>query len=437
MSAGLELALGQLAQENQGPAHLLVFSDGKPNRGEVDTGKLHQIVSRLGGNHLSVSCLGFSAEHDEDLLQGLAHKGQGSYAYIESAETIPIAFAKELGGLLSIVGHQVQLFMRPMAGCSIVGMRNDLVLHYTGQGLRVDLPNMLGGAEYHLFLDLLQDAPEKMGSSTLVEMELRYVLPGSHSQQVSLSRLVEYTVQEKRGREVSPFVATRLLLYEVAVAWRESHVLATQERYSEAIALLQEQKERLFAAPGFREAKGEIRNWFEQIVDEVAILSEYPKGERYQQVRKVAKIEMSDPSGIFRRSGTSFVKLNTTQRSMLGKFMLKAMGMPHAYLRLESVPAGCTLEVGHIFPLLGEVSLGRMGEIAIDHSSLGKRHIRLVATPKGYILIDLLSVKPSSVNGDMVLQPTPLKDGDRILVGEFLFRFHMGLAPGLKRELKF
>ncbi len=436
MSAGLQLALEHLTRDSEGLSHLLLFSDGQPNRGEIDTEELQSIVGKAD-TRCSVSCLGFSAKHDEDLLYTLARTGRGGYAYIESAETIPIAFAKELGGMLSIVGNHIQLLLRPRAGCSILGLRNDVNLKYTGQGLMVELPDMLGGAQYHLFVDVQVEAPESHGVRPLVEFELRYILPGTHPQQVSLTHQVEYTVAEQPSGEMNPIVSTRLLLYEVAAAWEKAHMLANSNKFSEAIQLLTEQQSRLRAAPGFREEKGDIRNWFEQMVDEIAVLSEYPRGERYQHIRKVAMSEMPDPSGLMRRGSTSIVELNTTQRSLLGELMLKAVGMPHAYLQIEFVPDDSELEVGHVFPILGEASIGRMGEIIIDHHSIGKRHVRLVATPKGYIVIDLLSINPPSINGEVMLHPTLLSDEDMIHIGDFFLSFHMGLAPELQRSLQF
>lgn len=437
MAAGLRLAFANLKEATAGSlAHVILFSDGQPNRGEMEPEELTQIVRESGGQ-CSFSCLGFSEQHDEDLLQLLARTGQGGYALIESAETIPHAFAKELGGLLSVVGTNVQLFMRPMSGCSILGLRNPIPLKYTGRGLNVELPDMMGGAEFHLFVEVQVDAEEAHGSHELLELELRYILPGSRPQQISLARRVQYDVAEVRNPDMNPVVSTRLLLYEVSEAWEEAHKLASKGKYPEALSLLHVQVSRLRSAPGFREKKGDIRNWYEQISDEIAVLSEYPRGERYQHVRKVAKSEMADPSGLLRRSGTSIIELNTTQRQLLGELMLKAVGMPHAHLRVESVPSDSDLKVGHVFPLLGEASIGRMGQIQIDHSSVGKRHVRLVATPKGYIVIDLLSVNPPTINGETMLRPTKLKDDDIIKVGEFELSFHRGIAPDLQRSLKF
>lgn len=437
MAAGLRLAMEHLQRDNRGAlSHVLLFSDGQPNRGDMEPEELATILLRTDDN-CSLSCLGFSRDHDEDLLQKLARIGRGGYAYIESPEMIPHAFARELGGLLSVVGAQVQLFLRPLASCSILGLRNPLPLKYTGQGIKIDLPDLIGGAEMHLFVEIQVEAPGSYGHHPLMEIELRYQFPGVHPQQISRTHRVECAIGPERSSAMDPVVATRLLLYEVAEVWEQAHDLAQHGNFAQAIQHLQVQKARLRDAPGYREKKGDIRNWYEQIVDEINVLSEYPRGERYQHVRKAAKSEMADPSGILRRSGTSIGELNTTQRQLLGELMLKAVGVPHAFLEVESVPSDSSLAVGHIFPLLGEASIGRLGAIAIDHASVGKRHVRLIATPKGYMAIDLLSVNPPSINGETMLRPTRLNEGDLLRIGDFDLRFHLGLAPALQRPLSF
>lgn len=432
MAAGLRLALEHLTREYTGSlSHLILFSDGQPNRGEMFPVELSAIIERAG-EHFSLSCLGFSAKHDEYLLQQLARTGRGGYAYIESPETIPHAFAKELGGLLSIVGTQVQLLLRPMSGCSILGMRNPLQLKYTGQGLKIELPDMMAGSQFHLFLDIQIEVADAWGPQPLLEMELRYQFPGSFPQQISTTQQIHYVAAQEGSSQMDPVVATHLLLHEVSQAWEHAHELANAAKFPEAISLLQQQKERLRSAPGFREKKGSIRNWYEQIVDEIAVLSAYPKGERYQHVRKAVLSEMADPSGLLRRSGTSIAALNTTQRQLLGELMLKAVGMPHAYLRVVSVPSDSDIPVGQTFPLLGEASIGRMGQIQLDHPSVGKQHVRLIATPQGYIAIDLLSINPPAINGETMLRPTRMSDDDVLKVGEFELSFHMGVAPNLQ-----
>lgn len=432
LEGGLRLALEHMPTIQDGElGHIVLFSDGKPNRGEISTTALANMV----GKHqdITLSSFGFGLKHDEDLLQKLARTGKGGYAYIESPDMVPLAFAKELGSLFSVVGTNVKLLLRPLSGCSIVGLRSpQQQILYTERGMAIELPDLIAGQTFHLLMKIQLQTQSTPARHRFCEMELRYTLTGSTPQEISFVSPLFYEVKEDPEIELDPIVATRVLLQDVSEAWEKAHQHAMKKQYDEAVALLAPLLPRLKMALNMGVNGEEIRNWYEQIVDEVAILSQRPDEERYQRVRKAAKSEMSDPTGIFRRSNTSIINLNTTQRNLLGELMLKAVGMPHAHLRVVTKPSDSDIEEGHTFPILGEVSIGRLGQIQLDHPSVSKRHVRLVATPKGYLLIDLLSTNAPIVNDKPVSGPTRLEDGDKLCIGDFVLSFHMGLAPELK-----
>lgn len=432
MENGLQLALEHMPETKDGElSHIVLFSDGKPNRGELSPRALSTLIKNKR-NNITLSSFGFGLKHDEDLLQQLARTGKGGYAYIESPDTVPLAFAKELGSLFSVVGTQVQLLLRPTSGCSILGLRGTQQMRYTERGLTIDLPDLIAGQTFHLLMKVQFDTPDKVGQLRFSEMELRYTLTGKTPQEISCVKSLFCDVVKDPKIEMDPFVSTRVLLQDIAEKWEQAHHYAIQKKYDLAISELSPLLPRLQMALHKKANEDEIRNWYEQIVDEVAILSERPDEERYQKIRKAAKSEMSDPTGIFRRSNTSIINLNTTQRNLLGDLMLKAVGMPHAYIKIVKTPSKSPVKTGEIFPILGEVSIGRMGQIKLEHTSVSKRHVRLVATPKGYLLIDLLSSTAPLVNDEKVLAPTNLNSDDLIQIGDFQMTFHMGLAPHLK-----
>jgi pSer/pThr/pTyr-binding forkhead associated (FHA) protein len=61
--------------------------------------------------------------------------------------------------------------------------------------------------------------------------------------------------------------------------------------------------------------------------------------------------------------------------------------------------------------------------------SISRRHARLQRLPNGWLLIDLGSSNGTWVNGDKVVVPYLLQDGDQILFGEQPLVFRVG-APG-------
>jgi predicted component of type VI protein secretion system len=66
------------------------------------------------------------------------------------------------------------------------------------------------------------------------------------------------------------------------------------------------------------------------------------------------------------------------------------------------------------------VTLGRGtgNDFVLEHSSISRRHARLQRLPHGWLLMDLNSSNGTSVNGDQLVGPCLLQDGDEILLGE-------------------
>ena len=436
MEEGLRLALDNMPPAREGElTHIVLLSDGKPNRGQTESKALRKIVDQHRGE-TTLSSFGFGVKHDEDLLQKLARTGGGGYAYIEGAETAPLAFARELGGLFSMVGTDIHVLMRPAQGCSIIGIKGEQNIYYTAQGMQVDIPDMIAGQKVHLLFDTQLKTPSSQGTHKFAEVELRYTLPGRPPQDLSTAVALQYEASETPNLQASPILKVRLLLQEVSEIWEDAHRYADRKRFDKAIGLLKPLRSRLMEASRLEAAGEEVRNWYEQIIDEINILTQRPDEERYERVRKAAKSEMADPTGIFRRSNTSIANLNTTQRQLLSEMMLKAVGMPHGYLRVEKAPEGSDSQKGREFPILGETTVGRLGQLELDHPSVSKRHVRLVATPGGYLLIDLLSTNPPKINGKQVKGPTLLKPKDLIQIGLFELSFHMGIAPSIKNAKK-
>ncbi len=431
LEEGIRLALKEMPECRDGEiAHVVLLSDGKPNRGETETRLLSKIVAEQRGG-VTVSCFGYGLKHDEDMLQVLAKKGGGGYAYIESEDVAPLAFAKELGSLFSMVGTDIKFLLRPCGGAAVIKLRGSQTIRYTERGMLIEVPDMIAGQQIHLLLDLQIQTPGRAGRHALAETELRYTLPGTRPQEISLVQTIYYDVGDDVSVQIHPDVADRVLLQELAEAWEEAHTYASMRQFDHAKQLITPFLARLKKAPGYNVEGSEIRNWYEQIVDEISIFTQRPDEERYQQIRKAAKSEMADPTGVLRRGNTSIINLNTTQRELLSRLMQKVFGVPHAHLKVEKTMEGSKIPVGTNFPILGETSIGRLGQVQLDHDAVSKRHVRLVATPAGYLVIDLMSTNTPKVNDKPVKEPTLLKENDRIQIGGFVLSFHMGIAPNL------
>ena len=104
----------------------------------------------------------------------------------------------------------------------------------------------------------------------------------------------------------------------------------------------------------------------------------------------------------------------------------------HAYClacgaRMPEHPSGgptltCTRggALGQVFPVGAQTTLGRAAdnEVAVPMASLSRRHARVILEGNSWIVVDLASSNGTRVNGRAISGPTPLRDGDRVGLGD-------------------
>jgi hypothetical protein len=81
--------------------------------------------------------------------------------------------------------------------------------------------------------------------------------------------------------------------------------------------------------------------------------------------------------------------------------------------------------VGQSFPLRSEITLGRdkSNTVVIADQKVSRHHVTLSPAEETFIVIDQGSANGTYLNGVLVSQPNPLKDKDRLSVGDTNFLF--------------
>jgi hypothetical protein len=100
-----------------------LFTDGLANAGVTKAEDIGAAVvaklGELGENRCTLSTFGFGSDHDAELLQGLAQKGEGVYSYIENEDMIGQAFGEAMGGLSTTSHQNVELSLQLAPGISL------------------------------------------------------------------------------------------------------------------------------------------------------------------------------------------------------------------------------------------------------------------------------------------------------------------------------
>src|ERR1700722_15103456 len=76
--------------------------------------------------------------------------------------------------------------------------------------------------------------------------------------------------------------------------------------------------------------------------------------------------------------------------------------------------------------LSGSILVGRAPECAISVRDilLSRRHCRLEPGKNGWLAVDLNSKNGTRLNGERIIEPAPLKDGDLLQLGRAKISFH-------------
>lgn len=94
---------------------ILVFTDGLANYGLTKTIQILDAMEKIQEmkQKLSLFTFGFGKDHDPNMLKPIAEAGRGLYYFLEREDEIPNSFADCLGGLLSTVGQNIKVSVKP------------------------------------------------------------------------------------------------------------------------------------------------------------------------------------------------------------------------------------------------------------------------------------------------------------------------------------
>lgn len=108
----------------------------------------------------TINCFGFGRDHDEDLLNNISKLKDGSFYFIDKLDTVDECFASALGGLMSVVALDINLFVtnaafKPFDGILIKRTFGDMWIQKgVTSGYQIKLAQLLAGSEKGFMLEL-------------------------------------------------------------------------------------------------------------------------------------------------------------------------------------------------------------------------------------------------------------------------------------------
>ncbi|KDO35212.1 hypothetical protein SPRG_00058 [Saprolegnia parasitica CBS 223.65] len=130
LSGGLLAGLEEV-QSSSRPDHgepnpvqsVLLLTDGLANAGISSRSGLVELLEGVLSKNVSLFTFGYGSDHDAELLRELSDLGRGSYYFVQTLDSVSLAFADCLGGLLSVVAQNIKVECVAAANVSIACLK--------------------------------------------------------------------------------------------------------------------------------------------------------------------------------------------------------------------------------------------------------------------------------------------------------------------------
>ncbi len=205
---GLELAytLAMKAFVPGGINRVLLLSDGVANNGITEAGAIWARVRGKASEGVTLSTVGFGmGSYNDVLMERLADRGDGQYAYVDRLEEAHRFFVENLTGTLQVVAKDVKLQLEfdPAAveRYRLLGFENRRLEARDFANDRVDSGDLGAGHE----VTAMYEVKLKAGATgPLGTFRMRYKVPGTVNSQLFEQRLPRSIVREGFAQASGP-----------------------------------------------------------------------------------------------------------------------------------------------------------------------------------------------------------------------------------------
>ncbi|KAF7842488.1 E3 ubiquitin-protein ligase WAV3-like [Senna tora] len=214
---GLKKGLHVLEErrERNPVSSIILLSDGKSQPSVTQPLTLPQLP---GTTAIPVHSFGFGTDHDSTALHSISDSSGGTFSFIESVGMVGNAFARCIGGLLSVVAQELQLTVKTLTpGVQITSIRSgryNSEICDEGRRSVIDIGNMYAEEEKGFLLYLsIPAAPTNEGGemetkTPLLDITCQYKASGASEE--DLVNVEGERVEIQRSSEASPQITVSL-----------------------------------------------------------------------------------------------------------------------------------------------------------------------------------------------------------------------------------
>lgn len=319
MSGGLQTAFRMLAESNitdDITLRVVLFTDGHANVG-VSGRNLLEFVKEHKGK-ASLSCFGFGTDCDQELLADMAMSVDGNYAYIDSPDSALSAFARELGGLMSIYAQDIDITIKPNENNQILEILNDERVEDKDGVATISLKDILGEEKKSIV------AKVKLG-------EVAQALP----RKVNAFKIsVAYTDFEGKKQSAEEILKVKFCKPNEEPAEEDNEVVLQRDRF--LVAKFQKEAEEFARRGMYQQAQGVMVNCCSLISDTDMIASVNNLSNNYASAVSYnsSKGETNTAKAVF--SGKRVSHFSSRSRGLAGKFQVDSTHISNLVKEFEN-----------------------------------------------------------------------------------------------------
>ncbi len=216
------LALGyQMVAANLGAGRVnrvVLCSDGVANTGQTEAEQILRRVAREANRGVTISTVGFGmGNYNDVLMEKLADRGNGNYAYVDSQTEAHRIFVTQLSGTLEMVAKDVKVQMvfdeRAVSRYRLLGFENRMLARRDFDNDRVDAGEIGAGHTVTAMYEL--KFRERHGRESFGTLRVRYKAPEGGRSRLTAKPIPTSIVRTTYGQSSAP---TKLSMVSAAFA---------------------------------------------------------------------------------------------------------------------------------------------------------------------------------------------------------------------------
>jgi Ca-activated chloride channel homolog len=423
IAGGLNQAALLFPQRQLGERQLVVLmSDGAPNVGPSTPDELAAAARLLKLRDITISTLGFGAEHNDAVLSAIADGGGGRYQFVIDPKMAEASFIRALGAQLDVVAERNALVLTPSEHVEIVRVLDSPPTSFGAGGLKLSLPDLLGGDELCFVVEMRLRAPSE---STLLR-----TLSGKLSGHVAGTAAAFETVAHAdthvtllASKSTDHAVHVAVTLARASEMRTRARALGDRNGFTEAEQVLRDAQKIIEATPGYVKGEpGSLDDAWEALEDDLTVMKKRLQKDDYEKYKKAAR-----SYGEFVSAGSrarSDAPVDTPSSRVLFAKAQEHVAMPKAYLHALSGPrAGVRAPIDRPRFIIGRSKGGI--DFMLPDSNVSRQAAAIEFLNGSFWLIDLGSTNAPEYNGQRVNR-LKLEDGMVFSIGDSQLRYEEG-----------